>query len=383
MVSGQPPPQRDTRRQPTGERERILGPQYYSIGGLYAVTSLVLLVEAGDLLSPGAEPGSPTAKFAGLLLLATLVVLYTQYLLRQRGRAEQVGSIVRVSLLFGLYGTVVGAVVAIAHVTGTGARLDVSFLVLSAALGGIVIGLPVGNGYVSLQRTKEGAQSQLRLANTVVRRISVLQRVLRHNIRTHVNVIAGYLDLLQTAGPSRADATYLATMERHVRKLETIAENATRLKRVWEVQDQRHSWPIPQLIVRGLEPVASEYPTATVAVETPPDAVVVCHPFVHWAIQEAVRNALLHNDVETTAVEVRIEEQDTHVVIDVVDDGRGIPGLETDVLRNPVETQLAHGQGLGLQIIYWTIQASGGRLELLQSEYGGARVSMTLPLESE
>lgn len=381
MVSGQPPPQRESRLR--GDGERLLDPKYYPVGGLYAVISFVLLVEAVRFLSPGEEPGNPTAKFAGLLLLATLVVLYTQYLLRRGGRAEQVGSIVRVSLLFGLYGAVVGAIVAIAHVTGTGARLDVSFLVLSATLGGIVIGLPVGNGYVSLQRTKEGAQSQLQLANTVARRISVLQRVLRHNIRTHVNVIAGYLDLLQTTDRSAADATYLETIERHVRKLEIIAENATRLKRVWEVQDQRHSWPVPQLIVRGLEPVAREYPTANVEIETPPDAVVVCHPFVHWAVQEAVRNALVHNDVETTTVEVEIEERDPHVVVDVVDDGRGIPGLETDVLRNPVETQLAHGQGLGLQIIYWTIQTSGGRLELQQSEYGGTRVSMALPLESE
>lgn len=361
----------------------LVGPRYYPVGLLYGVTIFVLAVGAGNFLFPGEEPGNRTAKLAGLLLLAVVVVLYTQNLLWKGQSAETIRSITRVSLAFGLYGAFIGSIVAVAHVTGDGARLDVSFLVLSAALGGIVIGLPVGNGYVNLQRTKQGAQSQLRLTQTVMRRISVLQRVLRHNIRTHVNVIAGYVELLRSSDAAGSDVTHLETIEKHVTKLEGIAENATRLKRVWEVQDQRHSRSVLSLVVRGLDPVAAQFPEATVEVETPPDVDVVCHPFAHWAIEEAVRNALVHNGVETTTVAVGVEELDGSVVIDIADDGRGIPGLEADVLRNPVETQLAHGQGLGLQILYWTTQASSGTLEFTQNEYGGTTVSMTLPLESE
>jgi signal transduction histidine kinase len=48
--------------------------------------------------------------------------------------------------------------------------------------------------------------------------------------------------------------------------------------------------------------------------------------------------------------------------------------MERNILRGRMETQLEHGQGLGLWFVYWTVVRSGGKLTVAVDEGTTIRV---------
>jgi len=63
----------------------------------------------------------------------------------------------------------------------------------------------------------------------------------------------------------------------------------------------------------------------------------------------------------------------------VADNGPGIPDHEYEVLTKGEETALEHGSGLGLWLVFWVVEKSGGELTFGENEPRGAVVTMELP----
>lgn len=103
------------------------------------------------------------------------------------------------------------------------------------------------------------------------------------------------------------------------------------------------------------------------------------------AITRALEN-LLHNSFRQ-AKNVRLSVQifgNDFVVIDVDDDGPGIPIEQREEYLKPFVTSSRMGGGegkfgLGLSIAHAIAKNHGGRLELADSDMGGARVRLILP----
>ena len=70
------------------------------------------------------------------------------------------------------------------------------------------------------------------------------------------------------------------------------------------------------------------------------------------------------------------------VVVDVLDNGPGIPADLTDNIFNPFFTTKAQGSGLGLAIVRKIVDAHDGRIDVSSGpEIGGTRFRVTLPAE--
>jgi signal transduction histidine kinase len=101
-------------------------------------------------------------------------------------------------------------------------------------------------------------------------------------------------------------------------------------------------------------------------------------------VRNLVDNAVTHAG---SRVELRLESHDGHVVLDVMDDGPGVPADEREQVferfhrGDPARTRGAPGTGLGLAIARSLAERAGGRLELLEGG-PGARFRLTLPLLS-
>ena len=105
-------------------------------------------------------------------------------------------------------------------------------------------------------------------------------------------------------------------------------------------------------------------------------------------LRRVVRN-LLDNAVTHAGsrVELRVDSHDGRVVLDVVDDGPGVPEDERERVfdrfhrGDPARTRGAPGTGLGLAIARGLAERAGGRLELLDGGPGGpgAHFRLTLP----
>lgn len=212
-------------------------------------------------------------------------------------------------------------------------------------------------------------------------RFEVLLRVLRHNFRNKINVIDGYLDILREDFDDEHPPEALERMERAVEGLISLTETARRNETILHGAATK-SRPV-RLDRRLPEVVASfrdRYPAATVDLHLPADRPVELRVGgLLAAIEEAIDNAIKHNERAHPTVVVRVEARDDGwVAIEIEDDGPGIPGPEVEVLSEG-ETPLKHANRLGLWSIYWIVVRAGGRLEVTEAEGGGSVLALSVP----
>ena len=68
------------------------------------------------------------------------------------------------------------------------------------------------------------------------------------------------------------------------------------------------------------------------------------------------------------------------IVVDVSDDGPGVPPELADRIFNPFFTTKAQGSGLGLAIVRKIVDAHDGRIDLRSAPGEGTRFTVTLPV---
>jgi len=92
---------------------------------------------------------------------------------------------------------------------------------------------------------------------------------------------------------------------------------------------------------------------------------------------------LVLNALEATApggrVRVRGAIQGTAVLLEVEDDGAGLPPVDPASLFEPFVSTKRHGTGLGLSVVRQVVEAHEGRVELAPRPEGGTRASVWLP----
>jgi signal transduction histidine kinase len=70
------------------------------------------------------------------------------------------------------------------------------------------------------------------------------------------------------------------------------------------------------------------------------------------------------------------------VVVEVADNGPGVPAELTDRIFNPFFTTKPQGSGLGLAIVRKIVDAHDGRIDLNSTPGQGTRFRVTLPVSS-
>ena len=70
------------------------------------------------------------------------------------------------------------------------------------------------------------------------------------------------------------------------------------------------------------------------------------------------------------------------IVVEIADDGPGIPDELKDRVFNAFFTTKAQGSGLGLAIVRKIVDAHDGRIDVAAGPGGGTRFTVTLPLSA-
>ncbi len=83
------------------------------------------------------------------------------------------------------------------------------------------------------------------------------------------------------------------------------------------------------------------------------------------------------------ALEVQLQVDDNTCVIDVKDNGKGLPKEDRNRLTEPYVTTRERGTGLGLAIVRKIMEDHGGHLVLRDRDSGGAVVSLVFPLRHD
>lgn len=222
------------------------------------------------------------------------------------------------------------------------------------------------------------------------RRLEVLNRVLRHNLRNNANVVAGHTTrLLAELDDQDGETTDVAaTIERAAHELEQLAEEAGHIRRVLEHPTDEAADIDPEPVVRSVvDDHRGRAPRAAIAIDTADAAPVMADSRLRYAIDSLVDNAIEHNPSAEPRVRVRIEggadvsgsATGEWIAIHVEDDGPRIPADERDVILDGSEiTPTHHGSGLGLWLTELTVETFGGELSFGASDFGGNDVSIRL-----
>lgn len=232
------------------------------------------------------------------------------------------------------------------------------------------------------ERTTEdivGAQGMIHETTDRHRReglISVINRVLRHNVRNKLTVINGYAEMLSTDLEGQAAANADRIVETADRLLD-LTESARKIEQARDQSPELESHDIIPILEETVTRIEEQYPTVSIATDTPESAVVLTLPRVETAFFELLDNAAKHGgDAPSITVDVRVGAE--LVAVTVRDDGPGLPENEREVLEAGVEDPLAHGSGLGLWLAYWIVTTMDGDVTVVDTD-GGTAVELTLP----
>jgi PAS domain S-box-containing protein len=188
-------------------------------------------------------------------------------------------------------------------------------------------------------------------------RLSVLNRVLRHNVRNKLDVVLAHADHVD-------DDAHRRSIRDSVSDLMSVSQKARDAE---SVMTDSSAVPSTMDLVTTVREVISEaqrnYPDATISLSAPDSVQITSHqPIVDRLAHELVENAIIHSS-KPADVDVTIYTDDRETpVLRVEDSGPGLPDHERQLLTETDETQLNHGLGVGLWFVKWAVKRLGAAL---------------------
>ena len=214
-----------------------------------------------------------------------------------------------------------------------------------------------------------------------------------HELRTPLTVIRGFTETLRegalkdpVAGPK-----FLATIERHVNQLTNLVSDLLELSRLESTPEipRRVSFDVGAVVRRAGDLLlpAAQSKEQSLALRVPAGLPRVAgNPdYVERAISNLIDNAIKYTP-ERGKIEVAVWRDNGHVIVDVSDNGIGIP-LE-DLTRiferfyrvDRSRSRDMGGTGLGLSIVKHVAQVHGGSIDVTSTPGSGSRFRLRLPV---
>lgn len=233
-----------------------------------------------------------------------------------------------------------------------------------------------------LKNRERQLREQRNNARRLRQRLSVLNRILRHDIRSGVTVIQGHAAILEDDSGSSESLSMIVD---EINRLQHLSEQARSIERTMAEDTSIETVELAELLIEHVDAKRSAHPDVSLTVDVPQTLPARASSRFGSALEQVVSNAIEHNDSDEPAVHVSasaIDGPKPAVEIEVIDNGPGIPDHELEVLGEN-ESQLAHMSGLGLWETYWIVEDSGGSLEFDADSETGTTVTIRLPTPAQ
>jgi two-component system, OmpR family, sensor histidine kinase KdpD len=211
-------------------------------------------------------------------------------------------------------------------------------------------------------------------------------RAVSHDLRSPLTAISAAVSGLEDPGlelDERDRAGLLETIRLESDRLGRLVEDLLDLSRLeaGAVRPRRELWRVDELVGRALDALG-ELGRVEVELERGLPLVEVDAAQVERVLANVIGNALKFSP-PSTPVRVRGRSGDGTVVLEVLDDGAGLPPAELEVVFEPFSrgsAASAPGAGLGLAIARGFVEANGGHV--WAEEADGGRFLIELPAPS-
>lgn len=202
---------------------------------------------------------------------------------------------------------------------------------------------------------------------TVVRRqqqrLSVLNRVLRHNLQNRLNVAQGYAELIESTTADSSIRSHAEAIQRANGQLLSIGQRVREFQRVQDREHTASSVDAVALAERVTTGVGETYPAGrlTVRADVENQRFETDERVVELVLRNLLENAIVHSDDEEPVAAIHVSDTEEWLRFEIRDRNEQIPDMEVETLRVDEESPLQHGQGVGLWIVTWCLEYVGGR----------------------
>lgn len=213
--------------------------------------------------------------------------------------------------------------------------------------------------------------------------LNVLNRILRHNLRTAITVIEGQTDILESNLENTDPRMVIETIQNQTESMRKIADKTAMIRTLWEQNREGKAWN-RSYIESLVQQYCKQYPQAeiTLTIDISDEVQLPNAELFELSFDEAIENAVTHAEQTTPEIEITVTQKETskRAVITVADNGPGIPENERETLEAGKEVPLAHGTGIGLWIMEWVTTNLGGEFVIEDNTPQGTLLSFDLPI---
>ena len=212
-----------------------------------------------------------------------------------------------------------------------------------------------------------------------------------HELRTPLSAIRGYTELAQRMGDDRDAVTHaMQRVHSETERMTHLVEDLLLLARLDSGRPlEREPVDLSRVAVDAVSDAHVARPDHQWELDLPEEPVMVCGDAarLHQVVTNLLANARVHTS-PGTVVTTRLASDTMHAVLNVVDNGPGIPGqLQSEVFERFARGDTSRSRkggstGLGLAIVSAVIKAHHGTISL-DSAPGHTDFTVRLPLTSE
>lgn len=281
---------------------------------------------------------------------------------------------------FLMIASVTGAM--IVFLVGHAPSQDILNTTMTVATVGGVTGFGLGVYDVYSDRARERLRRERNKAERLNQRLDVLNRVFRHDIRQEISIMQGNVALAKDKTSENQEE--LEVVEGGIKEITRINEQIRDIQNTVESATEQEDICIQDIIRQTIREVISDDHSLTVTVDGDSDVFVNASKQLQVAFENIIENSVEHAQAGKITITTHPGDgQDDPVEIAFEDDGTGLPPGELDVIQKGAETQLHHSDGMGLWLVKWIVQESGGSVTI-DSSADGTRIVIELePAEDQ
>ena len=211
------------------------------------------------------------------------------------------------------------------------------------------------------------------------RQLTVMDNLLRHNLRNDMSVVIGNAEIIEAEGsePTAGRAEIIRT------RGEALIESADKQREIIQLLTSPTmpvSIDVDSLVREAVDDVRERHPGASIAVESEGSVTVPGLDELRLAVAELLENAIEHDHSDQPHVSVTTRTGTSTVDIVVEDDCEPIPEIEYRVLTGEwAMDDIYHTSGLGLWLVYWIVDLCDGEITFAQHEPTGNTIRIRLP----
>jgi len=168
-----------------------------------------------------------------------------------------------------------------------------------------------------------------------------------HQLGTPISSLMGWVEVMKLNYPNEEG---LFEMDKDIERLKVVSERFSKIGSIPELQTT-NIIPIIEGVVNYMKFRIPKRINLSIISNIDSELVLKLNePLIVWVFENLIRNAVDAIGSETGKIEIKIENNDKTVDIEVTDSGKGIPKGQHKTIFNPGYSTKTRGWGLGLSL---------------------------------